>query len=678
MKGILLGILCMGIVFVFCPQAFGFGFGTPVIDGALDACYGAADATDQSGDGNGNAVMDLGSLYVCNDASYWYFYFTINANIDVTRWGKYALYIDTTNDPNGATLDAWTRNVVVSAPHKPEFGIYTWVDVVPYGTGNTQVWSWGGTSWTGIGAMDGAARGIGSTSALEWKIAKSRIGDPTEIWCEVWSTGGGSNDNAQDTSNNPPEDWNAADWSTTAVLLCSTHVARAAGGDVIPPTVVNASSYAAPHNTILVEFSEPVDLNTSQTPGNYTVNSGAVTVLTATRDAVDFSKVTLGLNSNLSYGGSNDVLVTNVKDLAGNPIVNNGTTNKACFCLSRVVFKVHMNLHLRTHSVPPDQLGIEGNVYPLNWDPTCDILAADDGVSPDAVAGDSLYTVAIDFSRPSNCLTGTDTTWVEFEYTHLCTEWEGHHHYYSNPGLTCSTGIDTFSVWWADIAPDNYTSKPIDVIFRVDMSSKNPGVQDTVSVNGSEYPLNWNVPPTTFMKDDGVAPDSLPGDKIYSVRVRFPINTWKTVEYKYLFNSAFECSLSGNRNVVLNDAVYDTVGVNPLILPVASWGDYCVPEGIGGVPENRAFRLEQNVPNPFNPVTTFEFTLPKAGRATLTVYDAAGRTVKVLVDKSLDAGLQKAIWDGTDSGGTKVPSGVYFYELKSEGLQTSRKLVIVY
>jgi hypothetical protein len=678
MKGLLVGFLCLGLALVFSPQVFGYGFGTPVIDGSLDACYGAADATDQTGDGNGNAVMDLVQLYVCNDANYWYFYFTINANIDVTRWGKYVIYIDTTNDVNGATSDAWGRNVVVSNPHKPEFGLYTWVDNLPYDPTDTQVWAWGGASWSQTSTIDGVARGTGSTSALEWKIAKSKIGDPSEIWCEAWSTGGGTTDNAQDTANNPAEDWNATDWSTTAVLLCSTHVARATGGDVTPPTVIGASSYAAPHNTVLIEFSEPVDLTSSQTAGNYTVNSGAVTVLTATRDTVDFSKVTLTLNSNLSYGGSNDVLVKNVKDLAGNPIVNNGTTNKACFCLSRVVFKIHMNLHLRTHSVPPDSLGIEGNIYPLNWSPTCDISLKDNGVSPDAVAGDSIYAVGVDFSRPSNCATGTDTTWVEFEFTHMCTEWEGQHHYYSNPGLTCATGIDTFSVWWADIAPDNYTSKPIDVIFRVNMSSKNPVSQDTVGINGSEYPINWNVPPTTFMKDNGVFPDSIAADKIYSVKVRFPVNTWKSVGYKYLFNSAYECSLSGNRNVFLNDAVYDTVGANPLILPVAAWGDYCVPAGVEGVPGNRVFRLEQNVPNPFNPVTAFEFTLPRAGHTTLTVYDAAGRTVKILVDKTLDAGLQKVIWDGTDAEGTKVPSGVYFYELKSEGLQTSKKLVIVY
>jgi hypothetical protein len=238
------------------------------------------------------------------------------------------------------------------------------------------------------------------------------------------------------------------------------------------------------------------------------------------RDLVDFSKVTLTLGSNLGYGGSNDVLVTGVKDLALNTIVNNGVTNKACFCLSRLVFEGHMNLHLRTHSVPVDTFSLEGGLYPLTWSPLCDLYAKDDGLDPDAVAGDSIYTAAADFSRPSDCTTGADTTWIEYKFVHQCTEWDPVQHYYANPGLTCATGIDTFSVWWGDIAPDNYTNKAVDVIFQVDLQYYNPLPGDTVGVNGSEYPLNWNVPVTTFLKDDGVFPDSFAADEVYSGRVR--------------------------------------------------------------------------------------------------------------------------------------------------------------
>ncbi|MCB0206845.1 MAG: glycoside hydrolase family 13 protein, partial [Anaerolineae bacterium] len=59
------------------------------------------------------------------------------------------------------------------------------------------------------------------TSVIEWQVAKSALGSPDTIWFEVWSTGGGA-DPAQDTINDPADDWNATDWSTQSVLLNST------------------------------------------------------------------------------------------------------------------------------------------------------------------------------------------------------------------------------------------------------------------------------------------------------------------------------------------------------------------------------------------------------------------------------------------------------------------------
>ncbi len=195
------------------------------VDGLIDAGYRLV-ASDPAGDGNGNAVMDLRQLYVAEDADNWYFAFVVNADIVSTNWGKYVIYIDTTNDAQGAPSDAWTRNVVVNDPHKPEYGLYSWVDCA-YGPTCTQFWAYGNGSWEQFGQLDGAALSTnGITSTLEWRMARWRLGDPDELWCEVWSTGGGSNDNAQDTVNDPADDWNASDWSTTAVLFNSSHVVR--------------------------------------------------------------------------------------------------------------------------------------------------------------------------------------------------------------------------------------------------------------------------------------------------------------------------------------------------------------------------------------------------------------------------------------------------------------------
>jgi glycosidase len=197
---------------------------TPIlsVDGVIEPTYEYPVAADPSGDGNGNTNMDLQTLWVAEDASQYYFAFTINADITTTNWGKYAIYIDTTNDTNGASSDAWGRNVVVNDPHKPEFGFYSWVDDSPYGPEDTQFWAWDGSTWSSSGSVNEAALSGGTSSSIEWAIEKNRLGNPDMIWLEVWDTGGGGGDNAQDTINDPNEDWNATDWSSTAVLSVST------------------------------------------------------------------------------------------------------------------------------------------------------------------------------------------------------------------------------------------------------------------------------------------------------------------------------------------------------------------------------------------------------------------------------------------------------------------------
>ncbi len=193
------------------------------VDGVIDAAYGAPLASDPLGDAVNGVNLDLGELYVAEDATNFYFAFTINANIGGgNNWGKYAIYVDTTNNGSGGATDAWGRNVVVNDPHKPEFGMYSWVDCGTYNSSCTQFWQWGGSSWSQNGAIDEAARLIGSTSVLEWRMAKTKLGSPSQMWIEVWSTGGTTTDNPQDTINDPADDWNATDWLTQGVLDNST------------------------------------------------------------------------------------------------------------------------------------------------------------------------------------------------------------------------------------------------------------------------------------------------------------------------------------------------------------------------------------------------------------------------------------------------------------------------
>jgi len=83
------------------------------------------------------------------------------------------------------------------------------------------------------------------------------------------------------------------------------------------------------------------------------------------------------------------------------------------------------------------------------------------------------------------------------------------------------------------------------------------------------------------------------------------------------------------------------------------------------------FELAQNYPNPFNPSTQISYSLAQTGLVRLTVYDVLGREVKRLVDGEKAAGTFSAMWDGTNSSGEKIASGVYFYRLQFQGKSDS-------
>jgi hypothetical protein len=85
-----------------------------------------------------------------------------------------------------------------------------------------------------------------------------------------------------------------------------------------------------------------------------------------------------------------------------------------------------------------------------------------------------------------------------------------------------------------------------------------------------------------------------------------------------------------------------------------------------------AFRLLQNTPNPFNPVTLIPFTLIRSAHVTLTVYDILGRTVATLVDEERPAGDYTARFDGAGCA-----SGVYIYHLREGNAGKTRKMTLL-
>ena len=87
----------------------------------------------------------------------------------------------------------------------------------------------------------------------------------------------------------------------------------------------------------------------------------------------------------------------------------------------------------------------------------------------------------------------------------------------------------------------------------------------------------------------------------------------------------------------------------------------------------KSFSLEPNYPNPFNPTTTINFSVPEEARVRVTVFDVIGRRVAVLTDQAYAPGVHELVWDASAHA-----SGVYFYRMEAAGkLVQTQKMTLV-
>lgn len=91
----------------------------------------------------------------------------------------------------------------------------------------------------------------------------------------------------------------------------------------------------------------------------------------------------------------------------------------------------------------------------------------------------------------------------------------------------------------------------------------------------------------------------------------------------------------------------------------------------------KEFSLSQNYPNPFNNSSLIQYSLKKAGFVELTIYDTTGKQVKKLIAGNCPAGRHYLTWDGRNDLGALVASGIYLYQLKTNALVFTRKLILI-
>lgn len=100
------------------------------------------------------------------------------------------------------------------------------------------------------------------------------------------------------------------------------------------------------------------------------------------------------------------------------------------------------------------------------------------------------------------------------------------------------------------------------------------------------------------------------------------------------------------------------------------------PVGVPGAPPPALLAVDDAAPNPFNPSTTIRFRIAEPKRVGVTVYDAAGRAMRRLLNENLEAGPHEVTWNGRDDQGRSLASGAYLVQVQAGSQREVRKVLL--
>jgi len=89
------------------------------------------------------------------------------------------------------------------------------------------------------------------------------------------------------------------------------------------------------------------------------------------------------------------------------------------------------------------------------------------------------------------------------------------------------------------------------------------------------------------------------------------------------------------------------------------------------------FRLYDNYPNPFNPITTITFSLPEDELVNITIYNMVGRKINTLLRSKQTAGFKSIQWNATNNQGQPVSAGVYLMRIQAGQFSQTKKMVLL-
>jgi hypothetical protein len=443
------------------------------------------------------------------------------------------------------------------------------------------------------------------------------------------------------------------------------------GGAGGAPTVVAVGEMS--DSTLLVQFSEPVEETSAETPANYTV--GALAGVAAVRDPLQTSQVLVTVRS--VPAGTRTLTVNGVADLSAN--VAYGATCSFNYVdvsipagyyagtagLKGSALRVALHNLIKNHTV-------KSYAYALTAFGTIDI-------KPDGKIWD-VYSDVPGGTAP-----------YEYSYGETgqgATEGLGYNREHSCPQSWFNGVSPPYSDLWNLYPTDSYVNNR-----RSNYAFGEVGSASWTSLNGSRLGSSVSVGfsgtvfepidafkgdlarsafymTTRYFNEDGgwSSSDATNGAELLPWAAAQYL-TWSTsdpVSWKERMRNGAIYVIQNNRNPFVDHPefvamIYDSNAV-------ASVED--------GTPA-RSIRLRQNLPNPFSARTTIGFDLAQREQVALRIYDVTGRLVKTLADGSvLEPGSHHVEWNGCDQGGARLEAGLYFCRLTAGPASETRRMVL--
>jgi hypothetical protein len=211
---------------------------------------------------------------------------------------------------------------------------------------------------------------------------------------------------------------------------------------------------------------------------------------------------------------------------------------------------------------------------------------------------------------------------------------------------------------------------------------------DTVNTNLNSVVVIYNIGAISYE-------NSLSDYSLKLILNGGPINGGEIIEQSGTFNTGlYETSVSGyfifptgtsegqwNIRIALNDISGNTINLSPSDLAQKNFQNYVIVNnatlGVIGAELPVHFSLDQNFPNPFNPLTSLRYAIPESAIVKIIVYDVLGNIIKNIINEKQSPGFKIVQWDATNNLGELVSAGLYICIIEAGDFRQTRKMILL-